>query len=71
MARGKTEGRKDDMDPVAVTNRLKYFNSESKVLLDYYRKHKRLITVNGNQSIEDQFQETLDKLDKWRSTQTK
>ena len=43
--------RQDD-NPEAINNRLEYFDNEVVEVLDYYKKDNRLITVDGEQSIE-------------------
>jgi adenylate kinase len=51
LKRAKIDHRADDMDPKALTARIKVFQHEAKELLAYYRQSKRLITINGNQTM--------------------
>ncbi|MGC9031308.1 MAG: adenylate kinase family protein [Minisyncoccia bacterium] len=55
---GKLIQRKDD-NIEAIKKRLKWFNSEVRKVINYYKKTKRLIRINGAQSIEDVFKEIL------------
>lgn len=71
MERAKTEGRADDVDPVAVENRINYFLKESEGILDYYKSQDRLITVSGDMSVEDLAAEIKEQVIKWHSIQNK
>lgn len=51
-------GRVDDT-PEAINSRLDYFDKIVTETIEYYRSQKRLITINGEQSIEDVHQEIL------------
>jgi adenylate kinase len=51
LKRATIEHRADDLDPKALTARIKVFETEAKKLLTHYRKHHRLIIVNGNQTV--------------------
>ncbi|MEA1909422.1 MAG: nucleoside monophosphate kinase [Patescibacteria group bacterium] len=51
ISRAKIEGRKDDADPKIVGERIAVFKKQSEKVLDYYKKHGRLIVVNGDQTI--------------------
>jgi adenylate kinase len=46
----------------AVQKRLEIFFSETILLLDYYRAQNKLVTVDGNQSIEQVHQELVEKI---------
>jgi len=56
-ARAATSGRGDDKDIEAIKNRLDTFNRESKVILDYYGQHNKLVEIDGELSIEEVYQE--------------
>lgn len=58
---GPLEKRKDD-SAKAILNRLKFFKKEVLPTLEYYKKQKRLIDVNGGQDVSDVFSELLAKL---------
>jgi adenylate kinase len=53
--------RPDDVGE-AVQKRLEIFFSETILLLDYYRAQNKLVTVDGNQSIEQVHQELVEKI---------
>jgi len=55
---GELMARPDD-NPAAIENRLAYFDNEVLEVLDYYKKDGRLITINGEQSIEKVFEDIL------------
>ena len=55
---GELFSRQDD-NKEAIKNRLDYFDKEVVKVLDYYKKDNRLITINGEQSIEDVFKDIL------------
>ena len=45
-------GRYDDTKK-AITSRLRFFRRDVMPVVAYYKKHKRLITINGNQRVSD------------------
>ncbi len=55
---GELSNRQDDK-PEAINNRLDYFDTQVIEVLEYYKKDNRLITVNGEQSIEDVFKDII------------
>jgi adenylate kinase len=55
---GELLNRQDDK-PEAINNRLDYFEEQVKEVIEYYKKDNRLITVNGEQSIENVFEDIL------------
>ena len=55
---GELLHRADD-NPGAIENRLAYFDKEVLEVLEYYKKDNRLITVNGEQSIEEVFKNII------------
>lgn len=54
-------GRYDDTKK-AILSRLKEFEKYVVPVINYYRKTKRFIEINGEQSVEDVFKDTLFKL---------
>ncbi|MFH1714415.1 MAG: nucleoside monophosphate kinase [Candidatus Nealsonbacteria bacterium] len=60
---GELMKRPDD-SLAAVKNRLKWFKTDVQPILNYYRKTGRLIKINGEQSIEDVFEDVLKDLGK-------
>ncbi len=59
--RGGLIHRTDDT-VAGVKSRLTWFKSDVQPVINYYRKTGRLIKINGEQSIEDVFEEVLKKL---------
>ena len=55
---GELFSRPDDK-PQAIENRLDYFDKEVVKVLDYYKKDNLLITINGEQLIDDVFKDIL------------
>jgi adenylate kinase len=51
VERGKTSGRSDDNE-VVMSNRLMVYFSQTQPVIDYYRKTKRLFSIDGDQSID-------------------
>lgn len=49
-------GRTDDT-PAGIANRLKFFKKDVVSTLVYYRRNRRLITINGEQNIPDVFRD--------------
>lgn len=59
---GDLKPRFDD-NPEAIKNRLAYFKTDVEPILEYYSEKGRLITVNGEQSVEDVYKELVVKLE--------
>jgi len=55
---GDLEERADDT-PVAIKNRLDYFDKDVSKVIKYFKKKKRLITIKGEQTIEKVFEDIL------------
>lgn len=55
---GELYYRHDD-NPEAIKGRMEYFEKSVVPAIDYYKKQKRLIKINGEQSIEDVFKDIL------------
>ena len=51
LRRAALEHRQDDTNRVAIQNRLKVFQAKASLMVGYFRKHKRLITIDGNASM--------------------
>ena len=52
VARLLERGRKDDTEEV-IRRRLEVYRTETAPLIDYYRDRQQLLSVNGNQSLEE------------------
>lgn len=53
IARAKLEGRVDDANPKTVAERIRVFKERAKEVTSYYKQQKRLIKVNGDQTIKN------------------
>lgn len=60
---GKLYYRTDDK-PKAIKGRMEYFKKSVVPTIDYYKKQKRLIRIDGEQSIEDVFKDILKAIEK-------
>jgi len=61
IERSKLEWRKDDTE-TSVHTRLDIYERETKPVIEYLDSLGKIIYINANQSIEDIYKETLDKL---------
>lgn len=55
---GKLKNRADDT-PKAINGRLDSFEKEVMPVINYYKKQRKLIRINGEQSIEDVFEDII------------
>lgn len=60
--RAKIEGREDD-DMNGLKARLDWYKEEVMPVIDYYEKKGRLVRINGEQSIENVYNEIIQKLE--------
>lgn len=56
LERGKTSGRTDDNIEV-MKNRLMVYWSQTQPVIDYYKKCKRLVSVDGTKTVDEVFAE--------------
>jgi len=56
-ARAQLGDRADDKDAAAIKNRMGVFQQESTILMDYYKSQNKLITIDGEMSIEEVYAE--------------
>ena len=54
MGQAIAEGRDDD-SPESVRHRLKVYDEKTAPVIDYYRQHGKLVTVNGMGSLDEVF----------------
>lgn len=54
-------GREDDTSAL-IKERLSWYHEQTQPLLDYYQKQGKLVTINGESSIEKVSQEIMDRL---------
>lgn len=66
---GKIYQRKDDQ-PTAIKERLKLYHQKTDPVVKYYRQRRKLIEINGEQSIEKIFKEIMSFIQNYES-QTK
>lgn len=52
VSRLLSRGRQDDNDET-IRNRLEVYYQQTQPLIEFYQKRQQLITINGNQSIDD------------------
>ena len=55
LERGKTSGRKDDLNETIIRNRIEVYKSETAPVYDYYHKQSKSITINGVGTIDEIF----------------
>lgn len=60
--RGDEEGGREDDTLKAIRKRIELFHKFTEPVLDYYRAKKKLVTINGEQSIEKIHNELMQKL---------
>jgi adenylate kinase len=51
--RASTSGRVDDASPEVIHHRLEVFHAQTMPLLDYYREHDRLVTIDATPPPDD------------------
>ncbi|MCK9578625.1 nucleoside monophosphate kinase [bacterium] len=60
---GELIKRPEDSEQDSVRKRLEWFTKEVGPVLDFYREKNKLITINGNQSVEDVYNDILKALE--------
>jgi len=55
LERGKTSGRKDDLNETIIRNRIEVYKSETAPVYDYYQEQSKSVTVDGVGSIDEIF----------------
>jgi len=63
LLRGKTSGRADD-NIKTIKDRLAIYRSQTAPLLEYYKKRKKVINIDGRPAISDVFKSIVQHLDK-------
>lgn len=61
MSRSLGRSREDDV-PEIIQHRIQLFQERTALILDYYERRQRLLTINGNQSAEKVQQDILQKI---------
>lgn len=51
--RAVLEGRSDDINPVAIKNRIDIFNTQAKKIIRHYQQSGQLVVIDGDGSIAD------------------
>ena len=63
LNRGKTSGRKDDLNESIIRNRIEVYKKETSPVFDYYAAENKAVKINGVGSIDDIFQRLCDEID--------
>lgn len=63
LERGKTSGRKDDLDEAIIRNRIEVYKSETSPVFDYYQEKDKSTKINGVGSIEEIFDRLCKEVD--------
>ncbi|HWF15555.1 MAG TPA: adenylate kinase [Acidimicrobiales bacterium] len=63
QARAVREGRTDDTE-AAIAHRFEVFDAQTQPLLVFYAKRGLLLEINGEQTVEEVFADTIDALDR-------
>jgi len=66
LERGKTSGREDDQKIEIIERRIVQYKSETKPLIDFYSNKKILSTVDGEESIDNVFNQVKTILKLWQ-----
>lgn len=64
LERGKTSGRSDDQDEKLIEQRVQEYNNKTKPVADFYKKQGKFVSVSGQGSIEEIFENLCQKVDK-------
>lgn len=64
LNRGKTSGRSDDTNEEVIRKRLTVYTNETTPVAEYYKKQKKLKTIEGEGSIEEIFAALRQAIDK-------
>jgi len=51
LERAKTSGRADDTEEI-ITKRIQTYNAHSKPVVEYYKKQKKVIEVDGSKDVD-------------------
>jgi len=57
--RGEKSGRKDDVDINIIQNRINVYHSQTKPVLEYYKKQGKAFQINGVQTEEDVYSDII------------
>ena len=68
VKRATLENRSDDAKPKVINERIEVFHNQAKKVTDYYKKHHRLIAVNGDQTIDQVKKDISDLIKKYESS---
>lgn len=63
LNRGKTSGRKDDLDESIIRNRIEVYKSETSPVFDYYAAEDKAVKIYGVGSIDAIFERLCDEID--------
>ncbi len=68
LERGKTSGRADDQNEEIIANRIKVYNDQTSVLVNYYAKQNKHVGINGIGAIETIFDQLCSAIDQAAKT---
>jgi adenylate kinase len=68
LERGKTSGRADDQNEEIIANRIKVYNYQTSVLVNYYAKQNKHLGINGIGAIETIFDHLCSAIDQAAKT---
>jgi len=68
LERGKTSGRADDQNEEIIANRIKVYNDQTSVLVNYYEKQNKHVGIYGIGAIETIFDNLCSAIDKAAKT---
>ncbi|MEY5041173.1 MAG: hypothetical protein RLZZ414_715 [Bacteroidota bacterium] len=68
LERGKTSGRADDQNEEIIANRIKVYNDQTSVLVNYYDKQNKHVGINGIGAIDTIFNNLCSAIDQAAKT---
>ncbi len=64
LKRGETSGREDDQDEETIKKRIKEYEEKTAPVADYYKKDGKLVTVDGEGTVDEIFERLKGEIDK-------
>jgi adenylate kinase len=68
LERGKTSGRADDQNEKIIANRIKVYNDQTSILVNYYDKQNKHVGIHGIGAIDTIFNNLCSAIDKAAKT---
>lgn len=63
LNRGLTSGRTDDVDEKIIRARIAEYKAKTSVVAEYYRAFDKVVTINGERSVDDVFKALCQEID--------